>query len=103
MLRKAQAELPPTLDETYDRILCAIDNDHSTYALRILHWLAFSARPLLIEEIVEVVAIEPAIGIEEIIDMIRKLHSPRYFFVQLVHSGLHDINGEYATGTVDHA
>ena len=59
MLRKALVELPPTLDETYDRILCAIDNDHSTYALRILHWLAFSARPLLIEEVAEVVAIDP--------------------------------------------
>ena len=59
MLRKALAELPPTLDETYNRILCAIDNDHSTHALRILQWLAFSARPLLIEEVAEVVAIDP--------------------------------------------
>jgi hypothetical protein len=72
MLRKALAELPPTLDETYDRILCAIDNDHSTYALRILQWLAFSARPLLIEEAAEVVAIDterdPAFDKEQVLE-----------------------------------
>ncbi|KAI9687702.1 MAG: hypothetical protein M1822_001781 [Bathelium mastoideum] len=58
-LRRAIKELPSTLDKTYERILCAIDEEHSTYALRILQWLAFSARPLLLEEIAEVVAIDP--------------------------------------------
>lgn len=57
-LRKSLAALPATLDETYDRILLAIDNDHSEYALRILQWLAFSARPLRADEIAEVVAID---------------------------------------------
>src|SRR5271154_1035623 len=57
-LRKSLAALPATLDETYDRILLAIDNDHSEYALRILQWLAFSARPLRVDEIAEVVAID---------------------------------------------
>jgi ankyrin repeat protein len=59
MLRNSLSTLPPTLDETYDRILRAIDQDDSEYALRILQWLAFSARPLLVEEISEVVAIDP--------------------------------------------
>ncbi|KFY95523.1 hypothetical protein V500_02750 [Pseudogymnoascus sp. VKM F-4518 (FW-2643)] len=59
MLRHALTTLPPTLDETYDRILCAINEEDSEYAVRILRWLAFSSRPLLVEEISEVVAINP--------------------------------------------
>ena len=58
MLKKSLATLPPTLDETYERILCAIDEDYYEYAVRILQWLAFSQRPLLIEEVSEIVAIE---------------------------------------------
>ncbi|KAL9095058.1 MAG: hypothetical protein Q9165_002660 [Trypethelium subeluteriae] len=58
-LRRSMKELPSTLDETYERILCAIDEKNSTYALRILQWLAFSARPLSLKEVAEVVAIYP--------------------------------------------
>ncbi|KAH8695893.1 ankyrin repeat-containing domain protein [Phaeosphaeriaceae sp. PMI808] len=58
MLRKALATLPPTLDQTYDRILSAISEDDSEYAIRILQWLTFSARPLSVDEIAEVVAID---------------------------------------------
>jgi len=57
-LRKSLASLPPTLDETYDRILSAINEDDSKYAARILRWLTFSSRPLLVEEISEIVAID---------------------------------------------
>jgi hypothetical protein len=39
-----------------------------------------------------------ATGIDEIMDMARKLRDPRDFFVQLVHTGLLDINGDHATG-----
>ncbi|KAI9794459.1 MAG: hypothetical protein M1816_005529 [Peltula sp. TS41687] len=56
MVQKFLADLPGTLDETYDRILCGIDKAYSEYALHILTWLAFSARPLRIEEVTEVVA-----------------------------------------------
>jgi hypothetical protein len=63
MLRKSLATLPPTLppklDETYDRILCTINKNVCEYAVRILQWLAFSTRPLRVEEIAEVVAIDP--------------------------------------------
>jgi hypothetical protein len=59
MLRKSLASLPRTLDETYDRILSAIDADDSQYAIRILRWLAFSIQPLSAEELSEVVAIDP--------------------------------------------
>ncbi|KAF2734842.1 ankyrin [Polyplosphaeria fusca] len=58
MLQQALTALPPTLDQTYDRILAAIENEYSQYALRILQWLTFSARPLSIDEVAEVVAID---------------------------------------------
>ena len=56
-LRKALATLPRTLDETYGRILCNIDEDHQEYALKIFRWLAYSARPLRLKEIADAVAI----------------------------------------------
>jgi ankyrin repeat protein len=60
MLRKFLETLPTTLDQTYDRILSAIHRDDSPYAIRILQWLTFSARPLSVEELAEVVAIDVA-------------------------------------------
>ncbi|KAH6838311.1 vegetative incompatibility protein HET-E-1 [Alternaria alternata] len=60
MLRKSLATLPRTLDQTYDRILTAISEEHAEYAMRILQWLTFSARPLSVEEVAEVVAIDVA-------------------------------------------
>jgi hypothetical protein len=60
MLRKSLATLPRTLDQTYDRILSSISEEYSEYAMRILQWLTFSARPLSVDEIAEVVAIDVA-------------------------------------------
>ncbi|KFY49012.1 hypothetical protein V495_00825 [Pseudogymnoascus sp. VKM F-4514 (FW-929)] len=57
-LRTALKTLPTTLDETYKRILCAISDKDSEYAIRILQWLAFSSRPLSVEELAKVVAID---------------------------------------------
>lgn len=72
MLRKALASLPQTLDQTYDRILTAISEEDSAYAMRILQWVTFSERPLTIEEIAEVVAIDverdPAFDSDEILE-----------------------------------
>ena len=56
-LRKALASLPKTLDDTYERILCNIDQDHAEDALKVLQWLAFSARPLGTQEVAEATAI----------------------------------------------
>jgi hypothetical protein len=58
ILRKSLATLPPTLDQTYDRILCVIEENDSKYTVRILRWLAFLTRPVLVEKISEVVAID---------------------------------------------
>jgi ankyrin repeat protein len=57
-LRKALQSLPKTLDDTYARILCSIDEEYSQDAFTILQWLVYSARPLRIEEVAEVVAID---------------------------------------------
>ena len=56
-LRKVLASLPKTLDDTYERILCAIDDAHAEDALKILQWLAFSKRPLELQELAEATAI----------------------------------------------
>jgi ankyrin repeat protein len=72
MLRKALATLPPTLDQTYERILCGIHEEDSKYAMRILQWLTFSIRPLCIEEMCEIVAIDitrdPAFDPDEVLE-----------------------------------
>ena len=57
MVQKALKDLPKDLYETYNRILCSIDQAHSEYALTILRWLAFSERPLITEELHEVTGI----------------------------------------------
>ena len=49
--------LPSTLDKTYDRILSAISEVDAQYAVPTLRWLTFSARPLSVDEVAEIVAI----------------------------------------------
>lgn len=58
MLRKSLANLPKNLDDTYARILCSIEEEHKEHALHILQWLVSSTRPLTIEEVAEVIAID---------------------------------------------
>lgn len=56
-LRKTLRTLPKTLDETYERILLRIYNSPDRdYAKCILLWLAFSLRPLTVEEVAETLA-----------------------------------------------
>ena len=57
-LRKALESLPDTLEETYERILCQIEKKDFECAHKILQWLAFSARPLRLDEMADVVGIE---------------------------------------------
>ena len=56
-LRNALNSLPKTLDDTYARILCDIDERHYQYAFKILQWLAYAGRPLKLTELAEVIAI----------------------------------------------
>ena len=50
--------LPRTLDETYERILCNIDKNWIEDVRRILTFLCFSSRPLTVQELIDVVAVE---------------------------------------------
>ena len=61
-IRRALKSLPKTLDETYDRILGSIEEDYRSAAHAALQWLAFSARPLSLEQIIEVVAVQQSGG-----------------------------------------
>lgn len=56
-LRKALNSLPKTLDETYARVLNGIPEIYRDYALTILRWLTFCARPLKLCEFAEIITI----------------------------------------------
>jgi hypothetical protein len=51
--------MPEGLDQTYDRILDSIPYGHRVYVQSALRWLAFSARPLSLEELAEAAVIQP--------------------------------------------
>ena len=57
-LRLALKSLPTTLDETYARALLSIREEHRD-AIRVLQWLVFSAVPLRINEIAEILIAKP--------------------------------------------
>ncbi|KAF1982386.1 ankyrin [Aulographum hederae CBS 113979] len=71
-VRRTLADLPPTLDATYQRILCLIDPNYVKHALCILQWLVFSSRPLRVVEITEAIAIDisrdPAFDRDEVFE-----------------------------------
>ncbi len=51
-------ELPETLDETYERVLREINKANRAYACRLLQCLTVALRPLRVEELAEVLAID---------------------------------------------
>jgi ankyrin repeat protein len=57
-IRRVLEELPESLDETYERILREIRKLNQGHARRLLHCLAAAVRPLRVEEIAEVLAID---------------------------------------------
>ena len=62
-MRHVLAELPETLDETYERILSEIPKSNRVYAHRLLQCLTVSFRPLDVEELGEVLVVDfTAIG-----------------------------------------
>lgn len=74
MLRKTLATLPKTLNQTYERILLNIDEEHAAYAKRFMNWLAYSARPLRLKELAEIVTVE--VLEEPRVDPLRRLPDP---------------------------
>ena len=57
-VRRVLAELPETLDETYERILSEIPKSNRVHAHRLLQCLTAAVRPLRVEELAEVLAID---------------------------------------------
>src|SRR6266566_151552 len=57
-IRKVLNDLPKTLDETYSRTLQGIDEEKREYAQRLFRCLTVSSRPLRVEELAEVLAIQ---------------------------------------------
>ncbi|KAF8517224.1 hypothetical protein JB92DRAFT_2714257, partial [Gautieria morchelliformis] len=76
-LKKALSRLPKTLNETYDRILAAIDEDDKQGALSLLKWLAFSFDTLSLDQAVDVIATDPDAIDEPLFDLGRRLWDPQ--------------------------
>jgi ankyrin repeat protein len=57
-VRRILAELPDTLDETYERVLREINKANREHARRLLQCLIVAVRPLRVEELAEVLAID---------------------------------------------
>jgi hypothetical protein len=57
-LRRALNELPTTLDDTYERALEGIPKEKRQHAHRLFQCLVVAIRPLRVEELAEIFAIE---------------------------------------------
>ena len=57
-VRRILAELPETLDATYERILQEIPKSNQVYAHRLLQCLTVAVRPLRVKELAEILAID---------------------------------------------
>ena len=57
-VRQILADLPESLDGTYERILQQIPKSNRTHAHRLLQCLTVAVRPLLLEELAEVLAVD---------------------------------------------
>ncbi|KAH9958459.1 hypothetical protein BC827DRAFT_1269518 [Russula dissimulans] len=58
-IRQTLDELPTTLDGTYEQTLRLVDKEKQAYAYRLFQCLVVSARPLHVEELAELFAIQP--------------------------------------------
>ena len=57
-VRRTLDELPDTLDETYEQVLKNIKKVNREHAIRLLHCLTVAIRPLGVEELAEVLAVD---------------------------------------------
>ena len=57
-IRTALADLPESLDKTYEQTLLGIDKEKREYAQRLFKCLAVSIRPLRVEELAEIFAVQ---------------------------------------------
>jgi hypothetical protein len=57
-IRQALAELPETLDETYERTLQRINEANWEFAHRLFQFVSVASRPLRVEELAELLAFD---------------------------------------------
>jgi hypothetical protein len=57
-IRRVLADLPESLDKTYEQTLLGIDREKQEYAQRLFQCLSVSIRPLRVEELAEILAVE---------------------------------------------
>ncbi|EMD37971.1 hypothetical protein CERSUDRAFT_72606 [Gelatoporia subvermispora B] len=65
-IKSALHTLPMTLDETYDRILDGIERNAVEHVLKLFHCLTVCRRPLSIQELAEVLAVDSASDIPKL-------------------------------------
>ena len=61
-VRRILDELPDILDETYSRVLREIAKENRDHAYRLLQCLTVAVRPLFVEELAEVLAVNVSAG-----------------------------------------
>jgi len=66
-------ELPPTLDETYDRILQSIPEGDKAIAHTALEWLVYSKRPMTLNEIADAIVVDKE---QQVFDIENRLLDP---------------------------
>ncbi|OBT73411.1 hypothetical protein VF21_08109 [Pseudogymnoascus sp. 05NY08] len=75
-IRNALKSLPQTLDESYDRILLAIQSEEEKELIRrTLQFIIFAIRPMTMEEIAEAVFVEDSSGA---LDPDDRFHTPEH-------------------------
>jgi ankyrin repeat protein len=75
-IRRTLNDLPRSLDETYDRILLGIVQERQEYAQRLLKCIAVSIRPLRVEELADILAIQFDDGVLPIYDANWRVENP---------------------------
>lgn len=50
-LQKTLESLPKNLEQTYDNMLAAIDEDYRDLAIRAILWIAWAGRPLSVTQV----------------------------------------------------
>ncbi|KAG0646183.1 ankyrin repeat [Hyphodiscus hymeniophilus] len=57
-IRQALQELPIGLDATHERILCIVPTRYQDEVTRMLKWLAYSIRPLILDELADIFVLD---------------------------------------------
>jgi ankyrin repeat protein len=79
-LDEALGSLPATLEETYERALSAVEEKRREGFCYLLRWLSFSARPMQLGEVTEILAIDFSAKPRPLYDPRRRfINGARYF------------------------